>query len=142
MAEVYQIEPVVSSMQAPVKEVEEALRNIFDYAILGDSYFAELRLVQSRLPEDAVTHLDRGQVVYEVLEEAVKKLRPRVDYPGDPPPREWHSFMILSGAYFENKLNRDIMSQLYISEGTFNRTRRAAIRTVSRVLEEMEAAQH
>jgi hypothetical protein len=80
-------------------------------------------------------------VVYEVLEEAVMKLRPEVDYPGDPAPREWHAFIILHGAYFENKLNRDIMSQLYISEGTFNRTRRAALRTVSRVLAEMEAAQ-
>lgn len=129
------------SVQTPVKEVENALRNIFDFAVLGDSLFAELKLVTKRLPEDAITHLDRGKVVYEVLEEAVMKLRPQVDFPGDPPPREWHAFMILHGAYFDNKLNRDIMSQLYISEGTFNRTRRAAIRTVSRVLTEMEAAQ-
>jgi hypothetical protein len=141
MAEAYHIEPPVSLAQTPVKEVENALRNIFDYAVLGDTLFAELGLVINRLPEDAVTHLDRGKVVYEVLEEAVMKLRPEVDYPGDPAPREWHAFIILHGAYFENKLNRDIMSQLYISEGTFNRTRRAALRTVSRVLAEMEAAQ-
>ena len=141
MAEAYHIEPPTALAQTPVKEVENALRNIFDYAILGDSLFAELKLVSNRLPEDAVTHLDRGKMVYEILEEAVKKLRPEADYPGDPAPREWHAFMILHGAYFENKLNRDIMSQLYISEGTFNRTRRAAIRTVSRVLTEMEAAQ-
>jgi hypothetical protein len=141
MAEAYQIEPQASLVQTPVKEVENALRNIFDFAVLGDSLFAELKLVTNQLPEDAVTHLDRGKVVYEVLEEAVMKLRPQVDFPGDPPPREWHAFMILHGAYFDNKLNRDIMSQLYISEGTFNRTRRAAIRTVSRVLTEMEAAQ-
>jgi hypothetical protein len=37
-------------------------------------------------------------------------------------------------------MNREIMSRLYISEGTFNRTRRAAIRSVARMLEEMEAA--
>jgi hypothetical protein len=142
MAEAYQIEPKVASTKTHVKEVENALRNIFDYAILGDSLLAELRLVTNRLSEDAVTHLDRGKVVYEVLEEAVMKLRPEADYPGDPAPREWHAYTILHGAYFENKLNRDIMSQLYISEGTFNRTRRAAIRTVSRVLTEMESVQH
>jgi hypothetical protein len=36
--------------------------------------------------------------------------------------------------------NRDIMLKLFISEGTFNRTRRAAIRSVARTLGEMEAA--
>jgi len=141
MAEAYQIEPEESLVHLPIKEVESALRNIYDFAILGDSIFSGFNLVTHRLPEDAVTHLDRGKMVYEVLEEAVMKLRPELDYPGDPAPREWHAFMILHGAYFDNKLNRDIMSQLYISEGTFNRTRRAAIRTVSRVLAEMEAAQ-
>jgi hypothetical protein len=30
------------------------------------------------------------------------------------------------------------MSKLYISEGTFNRTRRRAIRAVARAIEEME----
>jgi hypothetical protein len=48
----------------------------------------------------------------------------------------------LHDAYIEDQLNRDIMSKLYISEGTFNRTRRSAIRSVTRALEEMEAAQH
>jgi hypothetical protein len=55
-------------------------------------------------------------------------------------PREWHPYLILHGAYLEDRLNRDIMSQLYISEGTFNRTRRSAIRSVRRMLQEMEAA--
>ena len=33
---------------------------------------------------------------------------------------------------------RDIMSKLYISEGTFNRTRRVAITSLARALIEME----
>ena len=33
------------------------------------------------------------------------------------------------------------MLKLYISEGTFNRTRRAALRSVARTLGEMEQAQ-
>jgi hypothetical protein len=48
----------------------------------------------------------------------------------------------LHEAYIEEKLNRDIMSRLYISEGTFNRTRRAAIRSLARILGEMEMAVH
>ena len=136
-----QIRSLVSTDQISVKEVEGILRHIFDYAVLGESVFVELRVVRQRLSEDAVTHLDKGKIVYEVIEEVVNKLRPEDEYPGDPAPREWHQFLILYGAYFENKLNRDIMSQLYISEGTFNRTRRSAIRTISRALVEMEAAQ-
>jgi hypothetical protein len=60
--------------------------------------------------------------------------------PAEPLPREWHPYTILYGAYIEDRLNRDIMAQLYISEGTFNRTRRAAIRSVRRMLQELEAA--
>ena len=36
--------------------------------------------------------------------------------------------------------NRDIMSRLYIGEGTFNRARRRALQGVARALQEMEAA--
>jgi DNA-binding CsgD family transcriptional regulator len=38
----------------------------------------------------------------------------------------------------ENKPNNEIMMRLYISEGTFNRTRSAAIRSLARALMEME----
>lgn len=126
----------------PVQMVEEALRNLYDYAYLGDIPLGDLKLVRSRLPAGAVTHLDLGKAVHSVLSEALEKLRPEAGRPGDPAPREWHPFLILHGAYFEDKLNRDIMSQLYISEGTFNRTRRTAIRSVTRALGEMEAALH
>jgi hypothetical protein len=78
--------------------------------------------------------------VYSVLTEAVEKLRPVDGKPEYPIPREWHPYLILHDAYIEDKLNRDIMSRLYISEGTFNRTRRSAIRSVTRVLEEIEVA--
>ena len=43
-------------------------------------------------------------------------------------------------AYLEEIPNRDVMLKLYISEGTFNRTRRAAIRSLARALGEMEAS--
>jgi hypothetical protein len=121
-----------------VGTVEDALRNIHDYASLGDLELAETKLVYSRLPEGDCTHLDRGKVVYTVIEEAVAKLRPEKELADGIPSREWYPYLILQYAYFEGKLNRDIMSSLYISEGTFNRTRRSAIRTVTRVLVELE----
>jgi hypothetical protein len=123
-----------------VKVVDNALRNLYDYAFLGDSPLAGLKLVQERLPEGAVTHIEEGKAVHTILVEAVEKLCPDGQDPGEPPPREWYPYIILYDAYLEDKLNRDIMARLYISEGTFNRTRRAAIRSVARALEEMEAA--
>jgi len=124
--------------QIPVKEVENALRNIYDYAYLGDSPLAHLNLIDARLSMAEVTHVDRGKAVNKVCTEAVEKLRPDTEIPHDPPPREWHPYLVLYEAYMEDKMNRDIMSRLYISEGTFNRTRRAAVRSVARMLGEME----
>jgi hypothetical protein len=89
---------------------------------------------------DAVTHLDLGKAVYHVLVEAIEKLRPSNASPGELPSREWHPYLILHDAYLRDIPNRDIMSRLYISEGTFNRTRRAALRAITRALEEMESA--
>ena len=40
--------------------------------------------------------------------------------------------------YVLGERNRDIMSKLYIGEGTFNRARQRAIRGVARALQEME----
>ncbi len=134
-------EPGVSNYpaQISVKAVENALRNLADYAHLGEHPLVNMKLVKSRLPLETVTHLDRGKVVYAVLTEAVEKLRPTSNSPAELPSREWYPYLILYEAYFENTLNRDIMARLYISEGTFNRTRRAALRAVTKTLEEMEA---
>ncbi len=126
--------------QVTVKAVEDALRNLSDFAHLGDSLLADLRLVRSHLPKGGVTHLDRGKAVYTTLTMALEKLQPDGEMASNPPPREWYPFLILHQAYMEDIANRDIMSYLYISEGTFSRTRRAAIRSVARALEEMEAA--
>jgi hypothetical protein len=126
----------------PIKQVENALRNIYDYAYLGVLPLANLQLVETKLTSSEFTHVDRGKVVNKVFIEALEKLRPDTKLPGDPPPREWHPYLILHGAYIEDRLNRDIMSRLYISEGTFNRTRRAAVRSIARVLGEMEMHHH
>jgi len=122
----------------PVEDVEDALRNLYDYAYLSDTPLAEMDLVRGRMGSGQKTHLERGKTVYAVVLEALEKMRPGRDIPRDPPPRKWYPYIILSDAYLNDVPNRDIMSRLYISEGTFNRTRRAAIRSLARALTEME----
>lgn len=122
----------------PVDEVEDVLRNLYDYAYLADTPLAETELVRERLAVGQRTHLERGKTVHAVVLEALEKMRPGRDVPRDPPPREWYPYAILHDAYLDDVPNRDIMSKLYISEGTFNRTRRAAIRSLARALAEME----
>jgi hypothetical protein len=126
--------------EIPARSVEEALRNLYDYAYLSDSPLAELKRVRAAGLDPGSTHLDRGKRVYESILCALEKLRPPGEMPRDPIPRQWYPYLILHNAYLENKPNNEIMMRLYISEGTFNRTRRAAIRSLARALSEMEAA--
>jgi hypothetical protein len=126
-----------------VSLVEDALRRLHDYPHLGEQPLAQLQVVDWRLRErdrEFVTHIDRGKALSEVLVQAMNKLRPPGPEPSSQaiPPREWTQFIILHDAYVMGELNRDIMGKLYISEGTFNRTRRRAVRGVAKALEEME----
>ena len=132
--------PVVPTREfsIPVNVVENALRNLFDYAYLADTPMAEMELVRSRMSAGKKTHLERGKMVQAIMLEALEQMRPGTDVPRDPPPREWYPYVILHDAYVNGKQNRDVMSRLYISEGTFNRTRRAAISSLARALVEME----
>lgn len=122
----------------PVDTVEDALRNLYDYTYLADTSLANMRLVRKEAADGQKTHLERGKTVYAVIVEALEHLRPVGETTPEPLPREWYPYVILHDAYLNNVSNRDIMSKLYISEGTFNRTRRAAIRTLARELAEME----
>ena len=144
IAQLAQAQPPVARAEyqgmVSVEVVEGTLRNLYDYTYLGDTPLGDLKLVHSRLALGQVTTLDRGKTLHEILLEAINKLRPVTPLTRDPPPREWYPYLILRDAYLEEISNRDIMLKLYISEGTFNRTRRAAIRSVARTLEEMEAA--
>ena len=124
----------------PAEMVEDALRNLYDFTYLADTPLAQLELVQKKLTGNK-THLERGKAVQAVLLETLEEMRPsREVQPRDPPPREWYPYLILRDAYLEEVSNRDIMLKLYISEGTFNRTRRAAVRSLARALTEMEHA--
>ena len=105
---------------------------------LADTSLGDMQLVRKESAAGQKTHLERGKTVYAVIVEALEHLRPVGEIPPEPQPREWYPYVILHDAYLEDVPNRDIMSKLYISEGTFNRTRRAAIRTLARELAEME----
>jgi hypothetical protein len=126
--------------EVQARSVEEALRNLYDYAYLSDCALAKLRRIQTASSNSGSTHLDRGKLVYQTIRDALEKLRPTGELPREPIPRQWYPYLILHNAYLENQSNNEIMSRLYISEGTFNRTRRAAILSLARVLSEMEPA--
>jgi hypothetical protein len=118
--------------------VEDALRNLSNYAYLGQSPLAGLELVTMSVSEDLITHIDRGRTLRKLISDTIEKLRPDDEPPGGIPPKEWHAYVILHDAYVMDVPNRDIMTKLYISEGTFNRTRRSAVRAVAQAINEME----
>jgi GAF domain-containing protein len=143
----HQIEALVESDAAPtasrelnIRAIESALRNLFDFAYLGNHPLAQRLSLQRYLPGGEVTHLERGRALHNRIADAIEHFRPRPDQPSDPPPREWYPYLILRSAYLDGTPNRDIMARLYISEGTFNRTRRAAVHALAIALEESEAA--
>lgn len=110
-----------------VKMVEDALRRFSDFVMLGQSPLAD------RVALEGVTHLERGKQLQNILREAVDALRPGGPHPAeDPIPRVWYSYLVLYDAYVKGVSNRDIMAKLYISQGTFHRTRRSALRGVAR----------
>ena len=121
----------------PPDQVEIALRNLFNY-----SYLADLPLASVIMGEEyTLTHIERGRRIYEYLLNALDQLRPCEEPPEkcEALPREWYPYTILTQAYVEGVPNREIMNSLYISEGTFNRTRREAIRSLVRILNENQS---
>jgi GAF domain-containing protein len=121
-------------------QVEDALRHLYDYAYLGEHDLAHWQVVEQRLDGTApVTHLDRGRLLSELLIGVLEKLRPLGPQPQELT-REWVQYVILHDAYVFGELNRDIMARLFISESSFNRARRRAVRGVARAIQELERA--
>jgi hypothetical protein len=120
--------------------VEEALRNLHNVAYLGQHPLARTRLVTMRVAHDGdmVTHLERGQTVRQLCEELIERLRPPGPEPSEPYPSEWRLHTVLHAAYIEGEPNREIMSRLYIGEGTFHRARRQALASLAGALVELE----
>ncbi len=108
--------------------VEQGLQHLSDYTLLGQSGLVDELMI------GGATHIERGKVVRDRLLHAIESLRPAGAPPSGVLPREWHAYTILYEAYVEDTPNRDIMSKLYVSEGTFNRQRRKALHAVARSL--------
>lgn len=113
-----------------VKVVEHCMRHFSDFIILGQSPLADWTGIQ------AESHVERGKGLQKLLAESIEYFRPPGKRPTEPLPREWYSYSILHDAYIEGVPNREIMARLYISEGTFNRTRKSALRSLARLLME------
>jgi len=112
------------------KIVEDGLRHISDYIFLGQSPLAD------KLGVQAESQIERGRDLHQKLLDAIELLKPAEKRPPEPLPRVWYNHAVLHDAYVEGAPNREIMARLYISEGTFNRTRRNAIRGLARLLME------
>ena len=116
-----------------VQMVEDGLRHLSDFVSPGQFPLSE------NLGVPGETVIERGKAVQQQLIRAVEMLRPDKLRPEEPLPREWYGYVVLHDAYIEEVPNRQIMARLYISEGTFNRTRRNALRGVARLLLEKRA---
>jgi hypothetical protein len=110
--------------------VEDALRHLPDTITLGKSPLA------NKLPSTNDSHIERGKRLQMFLTETIESLKPYEHRPPEPLPRLWYNYVVLHDAYVDCISNREIMARLYISEGTFNRTRRNAIRGLARSLME------
>lgn len=113
-----------------IKILEEGLRHLPDTITLGQSVLAE------QIKVEGESHIERGKNLQQVLIKSIDLLRPAEKRPEEPLPRVWYNYVVLNDAYVEGVPNREIMARLYISEGTFNRTRRNAIRGLARLLME------
>lgn len=114
-----------------VRMTEDGLRKFPDVVKLGQSELAKW------LDVAGATHIERGKKVQRILREGVDALRPLGSRPDDEPlPRNWYNYAVLNDAYIRGVMNKEVMARLYISEGTFNRTRRNALRGVARWLTE------
>lgn len=111
-----------------IKMIEDDLRHITDYIALGQSPLAD------RIGIQGTSHIERGKNLQKILLAAIEELRPTGPRPKQPLPRVWYSYVVLNDAYVEGEPNREIMARLFISEGTFNRTRRNALRGLARWL--------
>ena len=113
-----------------IKLVEDALRHLPDTITLGQSPLADRLGIQNG------TNIERGKQLQQLLSDSIESLKPAETRPPEPLPRIWYNHAVLYDAYMEGVPNREIMARLYISEGTFNRTRRNAIRGLARALAE------
>ena len=108
-----------------IKMVEDGLRKFPDVIMLGESQLVDCVGVNSE------SQIARGKQLQQLLQDAIESLRPAGTRPAGTLPRTWYNYVVLHDAYVEGVQNDEVMARLYISEGTFHRTRRNAVRGVA-----------
>jgi len=119
-----------------IKVIEEGLRHLSDSIALGQSQLADRARISGG------SHVERGKKLQGFLTDSIESLRPVGPRPAEPLPRAWYNYAVLYDAYVEGIPNRQIMSRLYVSEGTFNRIRRNAVRGLARLIMEKDEMPH
>jgi len=79
-----------------------------------------------------VTDIERGRALWELLREAIDRLRP-ADCTPEPTPA-WRLYAIAEGVYVHGKAARQMTAELGISPRTFHRERHAAVEALATVM--------
>jgi hypothetical protein len=134
-------ERLVGAEDEIVGQVEDVFRHLHDL-MLSEHPLSRFRVVEMECQKqkESSGSMARGKALHHVMLRALDHLKPDGKEPSrqEIPAREWHPFIILRDSYVNDEPNRNIMARLYIGEGTFNRTRRRALRSVAQALQEME----
>jgi len=101
----------------------------------------KLRTVEQRAQrlvaeESVVTDIDRGRALWDLLREAIDRLRPSNSEP-EPTPA-WRLYTIAEGVYVQGKSAKEMATELGISPRTFHRERRAAVEALATVIWQIE----
>jgi hypothetical protein len=102
----------------------------------------KLSVVEQRARElvadgSVVTDIERGRALWDLLREAIERLRPTNSKP-EPTPA-WRLYAITEGIYVQGKSAKEMTAELGISPRTFHRERRAAVEALATVVWQIES---
>lgn len=102
----------------------------------------KLKVIEQRARElvaggSVVTDIDRGRALWELLREAIDRLRPADSEP-EPTPA-WRLYAIAEGVYVRGRSANEVTAELGISPRTFHRDRRAAVEALAAVVWQIES---
>ncbi len=117
-----------------IKDVEAALDHLWDMVWLARCPLARLPQVRKlgAQQQAIVTNADRGKALHHALLAAINALKGGRE--ADKGDKRWRAWYILHHKYVERHSNRQIYMRLNLSERTFYRERREAIKGVMHVL--------
>jgi hypothetical protein len=139
-------EGTVTSLDGDKRQFEQALTralrsrgNLLTLAKYAEQF--KLKVVEQRAwelvaGESVVTDIDRGKALWDLLGEAIDRLRPANAEP-EPTPA-WRLYAIVKGIYIQGKSTKEMAAKLGISERTFHRERRAAVEALATVIWQIE----